>query len=358
MLDKLLFGSVFLLALWGVACIYSAASGNTGRGVEFAVRQLGWLVVSCVACFAVMGIGYQKLLDWAYPLYGFTLVLLLVTILLAPKIKGSSRWLSLGFIRVQPTEFLKISLTLVLAKFLSRYPPLSLKAFGAGIGVALPAVFLLLLQPDAGSALVFLFITFVCLFVAGTPMKYLFSMMGVGVALLPFAWFFLKDYQKMRLLVFLDPTRDPLGAGYNVIQSRIAVGSGSFWGKGFLQGLQSKLRFLPEPHTDFIFSVYAEEFGFLGSLILLVMFGLIFTRCLLAGMKTRDIRGKILVSGVVAWLWFHMFESIGMSMGLMPVTGLPLPFLSYGGSSLLSILMALGLVGSVGLSSAKPYKKL
>jgi rod shape determining protein RodA len=162
----------------------------------------------------------------------------------------------------------------------------------------------------------------------------------------------------MRLLVFLDPTRDPLGAGYNVIQSRIAVGSGSFLGKGFLQGLQSKLRFLPEPHTDFIFSVYAEEFGFLGSTLLLIFFGIVFTRMVSVGMKNRDIRAKLLIAGIAAWIWFQMFEGVGMSMGLMPVTGLTLPFLSYGGSSLLSLSIALGLVGSISVDSAKPYKQL
>jgi rod shape determining protein RodA len=182
--------------------------------------------------------------------------------------------------------------------------------------------------------------------------------MGLGALSFPFLWMFFKDYQKMRLLVFLDPTRDPLGAGYNVIQSRIAVGSGSFLGKGFLQGLQSKLRFLPEPHTDFIFSVYAEEFGFLGSALLLFFFGVVFTRMISAGMKNRDVRAKLVIAGITAWIWFQMFEGIGMSMGLMPVTGLTLPFLSYGGSSLLSLSIALGLVGSICVDSAKPYKQL
>ena len=266
--------------------------------------------------------------------------------------------MSLGIIRFQPSEAAKIALILVLSKFLSRYPPLNFRTFLAGASVGLPAVMLLLAQPDLGSALVYVFIVFCTLFAAGTPLKYLFSVMGLGAASLPFAWFFLKEYQKLRLLVFLDPTRDPLGAGYNAIQSRIAVGSGSFWGKGFLQGMQSKLRFLPEPHTDFIFSVYAEEFGFWGTTLLLCIFGVIFTRIVLAGMKSRDIRGKILVAGVAAWIWFQMFENIGMSMGLMPITGLPLPFLSYGGSSLFSISIALGLVGSVYVSSAKWYRQL
>ena len=147
--------------------------------------------------------------------------------------------------------------------------------------------------------------------------------------------------------MFVDPTSDPLGAGYNVIQSRIAVGSGGFWGKGFMMGTQSKLRFLPEPHTDFIFSVCSEEFGFIGDGLLLLLFAVLFFRILGAGLRSRDHRCKILTAGVTMWLWFQMFESIGMSIGLLPVTGLPLPFLSYGGSALLSTFIALGLVGSI-----------
>ncbi len=357
-LDKLLLGSVLLLVCWGIACIFSAGSGNAGRGGEYALRQLGWGLLSCAAYFVVIAVGYRKFMDLAYPIYGMTLLLLFLTVLMAPKVKGAQSWMSFGFVRFQPSEFAKISLMMVLAKFLSRYPPLSLKTFLGGLGVGLPAVVLILAQPDAGSALVYMVIIFFSLFAAGAPLKYLFSILGLGVGILPFMWFVLKEYQKMRLLVFLDPTRDPLGAGYNAIQSRIAVGSGGFWGKGFLEGLQSKLRFLPEPHTDFIFSVYAEEFGFWGTVLLLLIFGVIFMRLVLAGLKSRDMRGKILVAGAVAWIWFQMFESIGMSMGLMPITGLPLPFLSYGGSSLLSIFIALGLVGSVYVGSASRYKQV
>ena len=355
-LDKLLFGSVVLLVVWGIACIYSAGSGSVGRGGEYAFRQTGWGILSCTAYIVIVAVGYRKFMDWAYPLYALTLLMLLITVLLAPRVKGAQSWVSLGLIRFQPSEFAKIALILVLSKFMSRYPPLTLKTFLGALGVGMPAVLLLLAQPDAGSALVYIVIIIGVIFVAGAPLRYLFSLMGLGIGTLPFMWFFLKDYQKMRLLVFVDPTRDPLGAGYNVIQSRIAVGSGSFWGKGFLQGLQSKLRFLPEPHTDFIFSVYAEEFGFWGSSLLLLIFGIILARIILAGTKSRDIRGKLLVAGVASWIWFQMFESVGMSMGLMPITGLPLPFLSYGGSSLLAISIALGLVGSIYVSSVKRYK--
>jgi rod shape determining protein RodA len=353
--DRILLGGVLALAVAGVACIFSAGSGGMS-GWNYALRQAVWYAVSCGVYVFVVSVGYRKFMDCAYLFYAAALVLLCVTVLAAPEVKGAQRSIPLGFTRFQPSEFAKISLIAVLAKVLSRYPPLSPKPFLAGAGIGLPAFLLVLIQPDAGSSLVYLLIIGGMLFVAGAPWKYLLSAVGLGAGALPFMWFALKDYQKMRLLVFLDPTRDRLGAGYNVIQSRIAVGSGGFWGKGFLQGLQSKLRFLPEPHTDFIFSVYAEEFGFLGTTLLLAVFGIIFTRVAMTGLRNRDIRCKLLVAGIMTWIWFQTFEGIGMSMGLMPVTGLPLPFLSYGGSSLLSIAVALGLIGSIRADSVKPYK--
>ncbi|MDR1741256.1 MAG: rod shape-determining protein RodA [Synergistaceae bacterium] len=354
--DRALLGGVLVLAAAGIACIYSAGSGTAGQGWVYALRQTTWCALAGLAYAVVVSVGYQRFLDAAYPLYCAALVLLCLTMFASPEVKGAQRMISLGFIRVQPSEFAKISLVLVLSKVLSRYPPTSMRPFLIGLTVGAPAVLMVLVQPDLGSALVYVVIIAACLFVAGTPMKYLLTLFGAGVASLPSAWACLREYQKMRLLIFLDPTRDPLGAGYNVIQSRIAVGSGSFWGKGFLGGLQSKLRFLPEPHTDFIFSVYAEEFGFIGSATLLLLFCLLFSRVAAIGLRSRDIRAKILTAGVTAWIWFQAFEGIGMSMGLMPVTGVPLPFLSYGGSSIISITIALALVGGVRADSANKYK--
>ena len=355
--DKLLLVSVILLSIVGIACIFSAGAGHVGRGGIHAQRQLTWLVIACIAYVIVVAIGHEKLLDLAYPIYGFTLFLLLLTLLISPEVRGAQRLLPLGFIRFQPSEFAKISLVIVLTKFLTRYPPSSLKPFLGGLSVGFPAFLLVFMQPDIGSGLVYVAIILSTLFAAGAPLKYFFSLAALGVAALPFAWYFLRDYQRMRLLVFMDPTRDPLGAGYNAIQSRIAVGSGSLWGRGFLQGSQSQLRFLPEPHTDFIFSVYAEEFGFFGAILLLAAFGLLFARIIAAGTKSRDIRGKIIVAGVAGWIWFQTFQSIGMCIGLMPITGIPLPFLSYGGSALLSLFIALGLLGSVYVNSTNRYKQ-
>ncbi|MBQ9420098.1 MAG: rod shape-determining protein RodA, partial [Synergistaceae bacterium] len=327
--DRVLFLCALILALWGVFCIYSAAAGTSGRGFDFAFRQSAWLAFSFFAMIAVMFIGHRKMLDGAYPIFAFALLLLFLTNLLAPKVNGAQSWLGIGGIRFQPSEFAKVSIILVLAKFLSRYPPTDLKTFFLALGVISLPVVLVLLQPDAGSALVFLVISFMMLLAAGTPLKYLGTIVGLGLAAIPLLiMFVLKEYQRNRILVFIDPMRDPLGAGYNVIQSRIAVGSGGFLGKGYMLGTQSKLKFLPEPHTDFIFSVFSEEFGFIGNLILIFLFSVLLFRIILTGINSKDRRCKILTAGVAAWLWFQMFESMGMSIGIVPVTGLPLPFLS------------------------------
>ena len=348
--DRVMLISAFMLSLWGVFCIYSAAAGSEGRGFDYAFRQAAWLMVSVIAMLVIMVIGHHRLLEGAYPLFGLMLLLLLLTDLIAPKVKGAQSWLGVGGIRFQPSEFAKIAIILMMSKFLSRYPPLDFKTFLAGLGVIMLPVLLVLVQPDAGSALVYLVISFGMLIAAGTPFKYLGSLVGLGLAAGPIMYFFmLKEYQRNRILVFIDPMRDPLGAGYNVIQSRIAVGSGGLVGKGFMMGTQSKLKFLPEPHTDFIFSVFSEEFGFVGNILLVFLFSVLLFRIILVGMRSRDRRCKILVAGVASWLWFQTFESMGMSIGFTPVTGLPLPFLSYGGSSLLATFIALGLVASVSI---------
>lgn len=350
--DRIMLLCAVTLSVWGVFCIYSAAAGGAGKGFDYAFRQAVWLLVSIIVMITIMRIGHNALLEGAYPLYGLMLLFLALT-LLTPKVKGAQSWFGVGGFRFQPSEFAKISIILMMSKFMSRYPPLDLKTFMMCLGVILLPVVLVLIQPDAGSALVYLVISFGMLIAAGTPLKYLAGLVGLGVGAVPLMFFFfLKDYQKNRILVFIDPMRDPLGAGYNVIQSRIAVGSGGWTGKGFMMGTQSKLKFLPEPHTDFIFSVFSEEFGFIGNIILLVLFTLLIVRVILSGIRSKDRRSKILSAGVASWLWFQMFESVGMSIGITPVTGLPLPFLSYGGSSLLATFIALGLVASICIEGA------
>lgn len=355
-LDWFLLVPVLLLIFLGFGVIYSAGGGPGTKGFSYASKQLLWAGVSMFSFVIILYFGFPKFMEWSYWLYLLALILLAIVLILGASAKGAQSWLGIGPFRLQPSEFGKISLALVLSRHLCRYPPDNLSRFLSGLAVASPAALLVLVQPDLGSTLVYCFMVLVALIVAGSPCKYICTLLGCVAGMMPFAWTLLKEYQKLRLMVFLNPSVDPLGAGYNVIQSRIAVGSGGFWGRGFLAGLQSKLHFLPEPHTDFIFSVFAEEFGFVGAIILLALFALLFWRMVYIAIRAKDLRAKIFIAMVSAWIWFQTVESIGMSMGILPITGLPLPFMSYGGSSLLSILISVGLISSISLSSVKKYE--
>ncbi|MCL2146414.1 MAG: rod shape-determining protein RodA [Synergistaceae bacterium] len=354
--DKWLFFALLSLIIIGIITIFSAAAGFSGRGTDYVVRQLIIACVSLAAFTVVIAVGHEKIFEMAYQIYFIILLVLLFTIFFAPQVTGSRRWLVIAGWGLQPSEFAKVVICLGLSKYLNRNPPITIKSYIGAFLFVLPIFLLILMQPDLGSSMVFIVITLCAVFVAGAPKRYLFATIALGILALPIGWIFLKEYQKVRLLIFLDPAADPLGAGYSVMQSRITIGSGGLWGKGYLEGMQSKLHFLPEAHTDFIFSVYCEEFGFIGSLIVLTVFCFLFLRILQTGLKSRDTRSKILVTCISAWIWFQMFESIGMSMGILPVTGLPLPLLSYGGSSMVSILVALALVSSIHISNIKSYK--
>lgn len=352
-LDLLMLFATLALFFLGVAAIYSASPNKAVTISSYALRQLVWGGTSAVVYIMVLKIGYQRFLNLAVPLFA-AMVLVLVLVLLMSvgyTSKGSQRWFDLGFFMIQPTEMGKVVLALALAQLCFKLPPTEIKGFIAAVGLAGIMIVLILLQPDIGSSLVYSVMLFAVLVAAGASLKLLSGIVCSLIALLPAAWIFLKPYQKMRLAVFMDPNIDPQGAGYNVIQSRIAVGSGGLFGKGFLHGTQGKLHFLPEPHTDFIFSVFSEEFGFIGCSVVLILFTTLLLRMLNVAYSTKDTRGKLLIAGIVAWLWFQVTESIGMSMGLLPITGLPLPLFSYGGSSLLAVAIALALVQSVGIVS-------
>ena len=344
--------AVLLLFGFGILAIFSAGHGLGKTTASYAYKQLLWGAVSMTVYVAVLFQGYKRFLNWSYGIYAVAIVMLLIISQTGSAVRGARSWVNLGFASFQPAEFVKVALILAMARFCYRYPPHTLKHLFYGLALGGVSLFLVLLQPDLGSTLVLGTILFAVLVVSGTPGKYIASLVGTGLLLLPVAWSFLKPYQKNRLLVFLDPTIDPQGAGYNVIQSRIAVGSGGVFGKGFLHGTQSRLHFLPEPHTDFIFSVFSEEFGFVGGVLILVLFAFLFWRILSAAFHTKDLRAKYLCVGVAAWIWFQVMESIAMSMGLAPVTGLPLPLISYGGSSLLMEAVALALVQSVAVASS------
>lgn len=336
------------LFLLGVAAIYSASSSFSGVSVSsYAIKQALWGCVSALVYAVVLKIGYKKFLAASFPLFCVVLLILVLLLVAGHTSKGAQSWFNFGFIRFQPSEPGKVVFALTLAFLCSKFPPVDARGMCFALGLSGIMILPILLQPDLGSCLVYSVMLFSVLIVGGAPVKVLLGMVGAVAAVLPVAWIFLKPYQKMRLLVFLDPSIDPQGAGYNVIQSRIAVGSGGLLGKGFMQGTQGKLHFLPEPHTDFIFSVFSEEFGFIGSIIVLLMFFLLLWRMLAAARYTKDMSAKLLVVAITAWIWFQVTESIAMSMGLAPITGLPLPLFSYGGSSLLAVSAGLALVQSV-----------
>jgi rod shape determining protein RodA len=305
------------------------------------------------AFLVVLRIGYQNLLKWSYWIYLLTIGLLSALLITGSATRGAVSWFRFGSVGFQPAELGKVSLILFMSRFCSRYTPDNAARFLSALVLSGVSVVLILMQPDLGSALVYCLIIFAVLAASGAPGKYLGALVAASVAAIPVFWNGLKDHQKLRLQVFLDPYIDPQGAGYNVIQSRIAVGSGGLWGKGFLHGTQGRLHFLPEPHTDFIFSVFAEEFGFIGGLAVIILFAFLFWRLLRAAFRTKDPRAKFLCVGVCAWLWFQVMESIAMSMGLAPITGLPLPLFSYGGSSLLMEFIGLALVQSVAVSPVR-----
>lgn len=354
-LNKPMFYATVLLFFLGIAAIYSAGYSAQSQASPYVSRQLMFGCAGFVAYFIILKIGYKNMLYAAVPLSIAVIVMFLLLLVAGYTSKGAQSWFNLGFIRIQPSEIGKVAYALLLAKFCAMIPPCDTR--GIGLVFGLSALFLvpIILQPDLGSALVYSVMLLSVLIVAGAPSKLIFSIMAAGIAMLPVGWLMLKPYQRMRLLVFIDPSVDPQGAGYNVIQARIAVGSGGFFGKGFLHGTQAKLHFLPEPHTDFIFGVFAEEFGFLGCILVLFLFAVLIWQMISIIARTREPDARLLCAAVAAWIWFQMTESIAMCMGLAPVTGLPLPLFSYGGSSLVAVMIGLAIVQSVEIGYAKEH---
>lgn len=343
--------AVLALLAIGVCSIYSAAGGAAGRGWFFASRQLVWSGLALAVSLAMFWIDFRWLLHWGYVIHGVCCLILVAVLALGLTAKGAQSWFHFGWFNMQPSEFVKIGLALVMAQQMSLFPPETMPRFLGALALGGIAGLLVLLQPDLGSTMVYGIMIFMGLWAGGAPAKWLAVLAGSAVSSLPILWFFLKDFQKNRLLVFLQPSLDPMGVGYNVIQSRIAVGSGRLFGKGFMAGTQSKLRFLPEPHTDFVFSVFAEEFGFIGCLVVLALFTFVFWRCLSIALCVKSRSQKVWITMVTAWIWFQFFEAVAMSMGLMPITGLPLPFMSYGGSSLLATSIAFAFMVKLGALS-------
>ena len=348
-LDKILLFTVLAILIIGLFALYSASIKYYSRGVLF--RQLAWIGFGLVLMFVALSVDYPKIINISYLLYGLNIAFLIFVLFFGRARGGAHRWISIGAFNIQPSELAKITLVLALSSYIgARKSEITKISFLFRVFcLVLPVSLLILIEPDLGGAIILIPITLAMLFMAGAKIKHLFGIVFLGLGTLPFFWHFLKDYQKARLFVFINPNIDPMGAGYTVIQSKIAVGSGGMWGKGWLGGTQNQLNFLPERHTDFIFSVIGEEWGFFGALVLISLYSVIVYRGIKILDRTPDNYGKLLVSGFVALFAMQVIINIGMTMGLLPIVGLTLPLISYGGSSLIVTLIYIGLLLNVGM---------
>lgn len=338
-------GLIFLItcvSCMGFAILYSAAQGNWE---PWAMAQIKRFLVFFPIMLAIALIDIRSWLRYSYVFYVIALLMLIAVEISGHKAMGATRWMRIGPINIQPSEVMKIALILALARYfhfrsaedarriIYLIPPLCM--------IFLP-VLLILKQPNLGTALICVLISGAIFFVAGIRLWKFGVVIGGALASIPIAWQFMHDYQKKRVLTFLDPERDPLGDGYNIIQSKIAIGSGGVTGKGFLHGSQSQLSFLPEHQTDFIFTMFAEEFGLVGGLTLLAAFTLIITLGYIIALRCHNHYGRIVATGITTMFFVHIFINIGMNMGLLPVVGTPLPLLSYGGSIMMTMLIGFG----------------
>ena len=335
----------------GMLTVYSATYNPSAGTSPLAIRQLVWFSAGIAGMFGMLAFDYRRLERHAYLVYAVVLLLVLLVPLVGQVGGGSRRWLRLGPVTIQPSEFIKLAMMLVCARHFSLTPParLGLREAALPLGLAAVPAALILLQPDLGSALLLVLVTITMLVMGGVQIRWLALLASPVVVLAPLLWPSLKEYQQKRILTFLDPGQDPLGAGYHVIQSKIAVGSGMLWGRGFLQGTQNHLSFLPEQHTDFIFSVFSEEWGFAGALLLLALYVALLLRGSWIAARSRNRFGALLVLGVFTIFFWQVVVNVGMVTGLMPVVGIPLPLFSYGGSSMLCLLIGIGLVMNVSM---------
>ncbi len=365
-LDWRLLGVVLVLGLLGLLAVASATQFQRERPETwgFVLRQAAWLALGVGVMAASLAFDYHLLARWTRPLYALNLLLLLAVRLFGREALGARRWLQVGPLDLQPSELAKILLIVTLAAHLAaregkmeRWRDLLLSLLHV-----LPPVLLVLSQPDLGTSLVFVAILAGMLYVAGVPGRRLagIGLAGLGAAVAAVVahfrwglWLPLRDYQLKRLIVFVDPESDPLGAGYHILQSKIAIGSGRLTGQGFFTGTQNRLSYLPEQHTDFIFAVIGEEWGFLGGALVILLFLLLLERGLRTLALARDLFGALLAAGAVSMIAFQVLVNVGMTMGVMPVTGIPLPFVSYGGSSMITNSLAVGLLLNVHLRRRK-----
>ena len=356
-MDMKLLLSVTAIIIISLIVIGSATHVNTPSEERywFVQRQGMFALINAGVAIFLMNFDYKMLQRYGQKMYIFNLVMLLAVMFVGQSALGAQRWIQLGPITLQPSEFSKIimivSLAALLQEKVGKLNTLSdLLPVAAYVGVP----FLLVMkQPDLGTSLVFMAIFFGMIFACGISLKLLGGIFGTGIACLPLLWHVLKDYQKMRIMVFLDPNVDPLGSGYHIIQSKIAIGSGMLFGKGLFEGTQSQLNFLPENHTDFIFAVVGEEWGFIGTVVLLLLYLVVLWRGIQIARQAQDSFGTLLAVGITSMLAFHVLVNVGMTAGIMPVTGIPLPFMSYGVSALTTNIWAITILMNIYLRNQK-----
>lgn len=340
---------VLSLACVGVLGVYSASLGSGESSLY--LKQMLRVGLGLVVCLIVVFIDYRYLVDHAFGLYAASLALLVIVLLFGTEIHGSKSWVSLAGVRLQPSELTKIVIILVLARYLADVNErfLSRRHLTGILALCLPPVVLIVLQRDLGTAVMYVPIVGGIVLVAGIRRKVLLTMVALVVLAAPVGWFALKDYQRQRVLVTFDPELDPQGIGYQTRQSQIAIGSGGVIGRGLGNGLQAQLGYVPESHTDFIFALLAEETGLVGASLILILYLMFLLRLVGVAESARDRAGILIVVGVFCMVFSHVVINVGMALGIVPAIGIPLPLLSYGGSSILSTFVAIGLVLNIHL---------
>jgi len=350
--------TALLIVSLGIISIYSSTYQKEGKPWEdIYKRQILWVIIGLICFMFISNLHYRRIWDWTYLLYALGLFFLFLVFTLGLVRMGAQRWLKIAWFNFQPSEFLKLIIVIFLARYFSSKSVSDISIlsgkFGITRGIIIPFIFvaipalMIIEQPDLGSGMIIIMLFLSLLYLTGVRLRYITIFFILALLPLPFLWHLLHDYQKQRLLVFMNPNIDPLGAGYTVIQSKIAIGSGWFFGKGWLSGTQSQLHFLPESHTDFIFATFAEEWGFLGSVVLVSLYFVIVYKGFSIAQKTNDFFGKLLAFGISLMFAIQVFVNIAMNMGLAPVVGVPLPLMSYGGSSVLCTFIALGILVNI-----------
>lgn len=340
-IDLPLLGIVGLLILVGTGIMGSASPERMGA-------QLLNIATALLVMRVAAQIPPQRLMHLAIPVYVVAVLLLIAVALFGDISKGARRWLNLGVMRVQPSELLKIAMPLLLAAFFQRHEAmLRMRDFAVATLLLLIPVALIARQPDLGTAILVLSAGCYVIFFAGLPWKIIITLFVAALASAPIAWTVLHDYQRARILTLVDPEKDPLGKGFHIIQSTIAIGSGGFFGKGWGQGTQTQLDFLPERHTDFIFAVFSEEFGLLGNLVLLALYALLLGRALMIAANAATLFARLLAGAITMIFFTYAFVNMGMVSGILPVVGVPLPFISYGGTALVTLSLGIGILMSI-----------